>query len=69
MPWGKRFNTKNPENNKETKAKVKSSKEKGVSDFLYDLDKDKEGGKHGHVWGLDKDDENEIDGRDSEDNN
>ena len=51
MGWFK-FWTNSPEDGKPTEAKAKTDKAGAVIDLIYGLEKDKEGGKHGHIWGL-----------------
>ncbi len=65
MGWSDSFKTSDPETGKETTASVKADSNGYVSDFIYGLENDKDGGKHGHVWGLNSDDDDKIGGRDS----
>lgn len=64
MGWLKdSFTTTNPETGESTKANVKIDDNGHVSEFVYGLEEDKSGGKHGHVWGLNSNDDDKIDGR------
>jgi hypothetical protein len=65
MGWTDWFKTKDPESGKSTDAKVKVDKEGHVSDMIYNKNKDSQGGKHGHVWGLNSYKDKDIGGRDS----
>ncbi len=51
--WSESFDTKNPETGETSKANVKSDSTGAVSDLIYGTERDSQGGKHGHVWGLD----------------
>lgn len=70
MAWGDSFTTKDPETNEDTNANVKTDDEGFVSDLIYGTERDSEGGKHGHVWGLNTDNtpenDEKIGGRDPE---
>lgn len=68
MPHSKKFETIDSETGKTTEAKVKVDENGVVTGFLHGIEHDKEGGKHGHVWNLDKEPE-EIGGRDPKDAN
>lgn len=63
MPWRKDFETIDPETGDKTTASIKVDGNGVVSDFIHGREQDREGGKHGHVWNLDKEPE-EIGGRD-----
>lgn len=52
MGWSESFDTKNPETGEISKANTKSDSEGAVSDLIYGTERDSQGGKHGHVWGL-----------------
>ena len=63
--WSDIFSTSDPETGESVSAKVKVDDNGHVSDFIYNLEADKEGGYHGHVWELNNDDDAKIDGRDT----
>ena len=63
MPWRKDFDTIDPETGKQTTGAVKVDENGVVTDFIIGREQDREGGKHGHSWNLDKEPE-EIGGRD-----
>jgi hypothetical protein len=63
--WSDFFWTSDPETGESTGAKVKSDDSGAVTDFLYGLEKDSDGGHHGHVWNLGPDtNDDDIEGRD-----
>ena len=65
MGWSDWFSSKDPETNESTGCKVKTDSKGGVTDFLYGLENDRDGGNHGHVWGLGSDTkDSDIGGRD-----
>jgi hypothetical protein len=58
MPWGKSFETIDPETGKLVEVKCKTDENGHVTDILTDLVQDNyrdKGGKHGHIWELNKD--------------
>jgi hypothetical protein len=64
MPWGKSFETYDPESGESIRVKCETDENGAIKDVLTDLAQDKKGGKHGHIWGLNDDDESQIGGRD-----
>lgn len=49
--WSWIFSTSDPATGEPTMAKVKGDGKGHVTDIIYGLENDS-GGKHGHVWGL-----------------
>jgi len=66
MPWRKDFETTDPETGEKTIANIKVNENGVVTDFIHGREQDRQGGKHGHAWNIDKDAE-EIGGRDPQD--
>lgn len=68
MPWSKSYTTTDAETGEKTTASHKTDDEGHVSDFIQGMEKDADGGHHGHAWNLNKelsdDGEDPIGGRD-----
>jgi hypothetical protein len=65
--WQKKdFETIDPETGLPTGAALKVTEDGVITDFLHGREQDRAGGKHGHVWNLDKEPE-EIGGREPTD--
>lgn len=62
--WGKSFETINPETGETIRVKCETDDNGFVKGVLTDLDQDRNGGSHGHIWGLNDDDGSSIGGRD-----
>lgn len=71
MPWSKEIKGQisDPETGKirETTYKYKTNSKGEITDLIYDLDSDRSGGKHGHVWDVHGGDDysKRTDGRDT----
>ena len=66
--WSDVFSTSDPETGEKTSAAVKTDSSGAVTDFIYGLEKDADGGHHGHAWNLGPEtDDESIGGRDPAD--
>lgn len=70
MGWLSSFFAPDPETGKDTQCAVKVDSNGAVTDFIYGTEHDKDGGKHGHVWNLGPEtDDDSISGRDVKEGN
>lgn len=63
--WSSLFQTSDPETGESVDAKVHVNNDGHVDGLIYNLNVDDDGGRHGHVWGLASDNDNDIGGRDT----